>query len=798
MVAGRGSGRWVLAAVVAGLPVVAVVGGLAGNKAAGLTHWPGWLDFFRRHPWPTILGTGVVSVLGGLLLWWKDRDPPPPSAPPASAAGDTHYHYHYPPGTTPSGGSQVDEPKAADRDTDKPADGGSGAGVWNVPPRNPGFTGRDDLLHELRARLMSGDRAVVQAMQGMGGVGKTSLAVEYAHRHTRDYQLVWWVNADQAPLIGEQLAALAVQAGWAVAGAPVTGAAARALARLRAGSGWLLVFDNVEDPDAVRPWLPHGTGHVIITSRRAGFTGIAATVQVDVFTRPESVAFLRDQVSTLTDADADRLAAGLGDLPLALAQAAGLLAETGMTAGEYLTELDRHAATVLGERAPAGYPAPLAGSVALAVDRLSRHDPAAVQLLRLCALLAPEPIPIAWWDRVPAGVLPEPLSALVGDRWALRHTLGRIAGLGLARIDTDTLQLHRLTQAVLRDQSHREGQNDRERAAQLMAANRPTVDVRDPASWPGWADLLPHLIHLDPVDGTETLLWPAIDAVYYLLLRGEHRTARDYSQAWYARWRDTLGPDHPGTLGMARNLGPALLMAGEFEQARQLDKDTLTRCRRVLGDDDPFTLTVAIDLALDLSELGEYEQARQLHEDTLTRCRRVLGDDHPYTLIAVENHADDLYKLGEHEQARQLHEDTLTRFRRVLGDEHHDTLMSATGLARALSALGEHEQARQLHEDTLTRCRRVLGDDHPDTLISATGLADDLRAVGEHEQARQLDEDTLTRRRRVLGDDHPDTLSSANNLAIDLRALGLIDEAESLEAYVREHRRPDKPPTPMP
>ena len=171
--------------------------------------------------------------------------------------------------------------------------------VWNLPARNPGFTGRDGLLVAVRERLLAGDKAVVQALQGMGGVGKTQLAIEYAYRFAGAYDLAWWVNAEQAGLIGDQFAALGAALGCVQAGAGVEVVRAAVLGELRERGRWLLVFDNAENPADITGWLPGGGGHVLITSRERTWAEVAAPVEVDVLARNESVALLRDRVAGL-------------------------------------------------------------------------------------------------------------------------------------------------------------------------------------------------------------------------------------------------------------------------------------------------------------------------------------------------------------------------------------------------------------------------------------------------------------------------------------------------------------------
>ena len=641
--------------------------------------------------------------------------------------------------------------------------------LWNIPARNPAFTGREDLLAAVRDRLLGGQAAVVQALYGMGGVGKTQLVAEYAHRFAGSYDMAWWINAEQSALVGNQVASLGHGLGCIPPGASSEAARAAVLAELRQHGRWLLIFDNATAPADVTPWLPGAGGHVLITSRERGWDEVASPVEVDVLARPESVEMLKHRVAGISEADADRLASALGDLPLAIAQAAGFVVGTAMSASQYVRLLQTRAGQLLDRAVPGTYPQSLAAATAMTAAQLAAHDPAAVELANLCAFLAPDPIPEEMFTGA-ARLLPDRLAERAADPLAWRQTLAHLAEQSLVRIDHRGLQMHRLTQAILRDQLTPDRAAATRGCAEAILADSNPGDPPNPQTWARWAQLMPHVLAADLTATDNPALRELVRrACWYLIERGDARTPRDLASHLYQQWRDRLGEDHEHTLMAAHYLGWALLELGRYAESRDLTQDTLERRRRVMGDDHPDTFLSAHNLAVDLRHLGEVRAARDLDHDNLARQRRVLGQDHPSALRVANSLAADLRELGEAQAARDLDLDTLERRRRVLGQDHPDTLYSAYNLAADLRELGEAQAARDLDLDTLERRRRVLGQDHPDTLYSAYNLAADLRELGEAQAARDLDLDTLERRRRVLGQDHPDTLRSAYNLAADLR-----------------------------
>ncbi|MFI2118156.1 FxSxx-COOH system tetratricopeptide repeat protein [Streptomyces rubiginosohelvolus] len=687
------------------------------------------------------------------------------------------------PGTTGAAAPSVDAGGVRPR-----LPGGAGLPeVWNVPRRNPHFIGREATMTRVREALLAGRQAVVQALHGLGGIGKTQLVLEYAHRFASQYDTVWWIDAEQADQIPVHYTELAARLGIAAPGAGTGHTTRTLIEHLRTRERWLIVLDNADEPGAFETLLPTGPGHVLITSRNPGWKDLVPSHGLDVFPRGDSVAYLTTRIPDIATQQADSLADGLGDLPLALAQAAGVIT-TGMTPERYRRLLNDKTTRLMANGAPPGYPAHLAATVDIATARLSSAHPQATELLRLAAFLGPDPIPTAWLETTVGR-----LSTLTVDpddfMWP-QSALQHLSRSGLARVDHETFQVHRLTQAIVRDHT---GEADATAAEDdvttLLAAIAPS-DAVDPVGWPTWAALTSHLTAgLHTAAQHPPLHATLIRAARYLCVSGQSHAARDLTAALHPLWINALGEDHPDTLGIAQYLGHATTDLGTDAAARHIIEDTLERRRRVLGADHPDTLNSANDLATTLDNLGEYEQARRLHEDTIKHRRRILGADHPETLTSANNLATTLDNLGEYEQARGMHADTLERRRRVLGPDHPDTFTSANNLATALFGLGEYEQARRMHADTIKHRRRILGPDHPETLTSANNLATALDSLGEHEQARRMHADTLERRRRIVGPDHPNTLTSASNLATVLANLRQFRAAEQILGDARARSR---------
>jgi CO dehydrogenase nickel-insertion accessory protein CooC1 len=665
--------------------------------------------------------------------------------------------------------------------------------IWSVPARNADFTGRGATLELLRDKLAGGGVAVVvaQALYGLGGVGKTQLALEYAHRFMADYDLVWWVPSERAEEITGALAGLARKMGIKV-GDNVAEAAEAALEELRRDTTphWLLVFDNADDPKQLEPYLPTGSGHVLITSRNQAWTHSAEPLEVDVFTRDESVAHLLRHVPELDMADAKTVADALGHLPLAVEQASAWLEQTGMPAHAYVEQLATQSTRILALNQPPDYPMPVVATWNLSFDRLKERSPAAVRLLQLCAFFSPGPISmdLLYSDEMNESLLP--FDETLTEKLMLGRVIRDISRFALIRVDqgSNSLQIHRLVQAVIRSQMTDEEQVEaRHEVHKILVSARPSQgETDDPANWSRYDIIWPHLgpSHAEECDDPRTrqLL---IDWVRYQWKLGEFESGLSLANRLQNLWTHQLGPDHQQTLHLQFQIANMLRSQGRFSEARDLDTYVVERQRAVLGADHPHTLMTAGGLGGDLRALGNFQEALASDRETYESFKEQFGEDYPRTLIMAHNLASSLRLGGDCFAARALDEETLDRQRRVLGNNHPSTLLSAASLAHDMRAAGAFRDSADLLRDTWEAYREVLGDDMPDTLRTAASLAVSLRKTGEQSEAMNLAQDTYERYKRRYGSDSPDARSCALNLACDYAAVDDIPRALELVTDVK-------------
>ncbi|MEO3972563.1 FxSxx-COOH system tetratricopeptide repeat protein [Streptomyces sp. CAU 1734] len=761
----------------------------------------------------------------------------PPSAPPPP---------HPLPGTPPPYGSgpaaartsPTGTPALPEREGDTVSSGLPGASgpghppriLGNLPQRNRNFTGRERLLDLLGERLSGGTTAVLpEALHGMGGVGKSQIAIEYVYRHSREYRLIWWIPSEQENQIVQSLIELGeqmgLQAGSQVSAVP---AVLRALRRGEPYADWLLVFDNAENPEEVSRYFPGGgPGRVLVTSRNSEWSATANSLEVNVFTRGESVALLRRRSPQLTESATDMLAAALGDLPLAVEQAAVWLAETGMPVRQYLELFERKRDELLASDAPADYEMPVAAAWNVSLERLREDRPDALHLLQVCAFFAPEPISWELFSAVRGVSVPPALQSTLDDPIKLSRAVREIGRYALARIDhrQNTIQLHRLVQRVLVEQMEPEQREQMRHAAHQLLSNADPRNPQRAAHWPRYSALLPHLRASNAVECEEG--WTrrlVLNEVWFLRSRGDYNAALALGEQAAEIWRRHLGPEHEEVLAidqqiaetlreqgsdLARsyNLQSALLerfravlgdghedtlqahsfMAnhhrhrGDFYQAREMDLRVYETTTREFGPDDPATLLSAHNYAVSLRLTGDAEAARALDLDTWQRRIEVLGSDHLYTLTTYNAYLLDLQEVGRYEEALEGYEELVVGMREQFGEDHWFTIQVMRNLCVTRRKKGDHNGAHELSSYGMRLVRKRFGEQGRSFMQMALAHASTLRRLGRYREAHDLCAQVLGLHHAKYGREHPHSHAIAMNLAVILRLLGEPDRARVMD-----------------
>jgi tetratricopeptide (TPR) repeat protein len=677
--------------------------------------------------------------------------------------------------------------------------------IWgDVPPRNKNFTGRESILERLRRDATSKIMAVLpedplpQALQGYGGVGKTAIAIEYAHRYRADYDVVWWIPSEQLPLVRSSLAALAGRLGVETAQASgIEGAMAAALDALRRGDPydrWLLIFDNADQPEDFREYIPGGPGDVLITSRNHRWRGTTDTVRVDVFSREESKEFLRKRAPIdITGQDAERLADKLGDLPLALDQAGAMLAESGMPVDEYIELLDKQITKILAEGKSPEYPTSVTAAWTLSVNKVEQQLPQARELLRCCAFFGPDPIPRDVFRRGGQATGTK-VTDLMADPILLARAIRELGRFALVNISGRQISVHRLVQALLRGELTAEEQVAYRRDVHAILAAAAPVNPADDRQWERFGELLPHVTSEATemaLSGDRTVREFVLNMMRYLYLSGDLASCRDLTERFLKQWTADSGADNRAVLAARRHYGNVLRELGRYEESYVLNEEALERARAAFGDEDEVTLQVLTSFAADQRARGDFRSALDMDVQSLDLHERAFGSGHPQTMRAMVNLALDYGLNSDYRRAVEISKRAHTLLSEATSEvSPTEVLISWMDMAWASRLEGHYEEARDVGEEAWDYGKERLGADHYATLRTANGLSITLRRFPgpARESAMELASEIYELAQKRFGDGHPDTMAAAINLTNVQRTNNRLDEALQLaEATVARY-----------
>jgi tetratricopeptide (TPR) repeat protein len=658
--------------------------------------------------------------------------------------------------------------------------------VWgNIPPRNPNFTGREELLDKLHQRLLREKATAVlpHTLHGMGGVGKSLLAVEYLYRRMTEYDVVWWISAERTAQISLSLVELAPRLGLPT-GSDVSSTVTSVLEALRIGvpyADWILVFDNAESPESVRQFFPAGgSGNILITSRNPQWASLARPLEVDVFMREESKQLLTIRSPEISDAEADRLAGALGDLPLAIEQAAAWHAETGMPVDEYLRLLDEKRVDLLHGTAPLGNQHPVIAAWNISLDRLEVTNPAAYQLLQLCSFYAPEPIARSMFMQMPPSSITPELDAALEDPIRLGQAIRDIGRYSLARFNhrTNSLQMHRLVQAALQFRITEEDRATLRHGAHMLLVASDPNDPSNALRWDRYGALYPHVVVSGAVQSDETWVRRlVVNEVTYLLQWGDYESCLELARSAYENWSRRMGEEHTQTLHVARLLGVLQFTMGRYEEAAEINATTLEAYLRSLGPHHQDTFAALGNVAIDHRVRGAFAEALELSDSVHQQYLELIGPDAPETLRAAHNLGVSLRLVGKFARAYELDQQTWRNRAEIFGQDHINSLRTWLGLIIDLRELGAYDTAVTHHREITEQATTLLGDSNPFTLSCVRLLAVALRKAGEREEAAATAERIHAELVRRYGHHNPESMAAALELPIHLRHRGNVEEA---------------------
>ncbi len=646
---------------------------------------------------------------------------------------------------------------------------------WHVPYyRNPLFTGREDLLQLLFTQFQGHtleEGTLTIALSGLGGVGKTQLAIEYAYRYRSAYQAVLWVPADSPLMLLADFGNLAQVLHLAGKDEQDQQQAIKAVQRWLAEQGsWLLVFDNVEDIEVVRSLIPTtGQGHALLTTRLQATSTLAKRIDVDVMTPEEGTLFLLRRAKVISASipptaispsdlqAAQTLSEMMEALPLALDQAGAYIEETGCDITGYLKRYREHQLQLLQRRGcSADHPTSVVATWSLSFEKLQQSNETAATLLQLCALLHPDAIP----EELFLAASPPHLLPLATDLLHLDSIINVLRVFSLVRRhpETGTLSLHRLVQTVLT--AKMDSQTQQHLTKQLVYAVNAVFPDCQISTWQFCHRYLPQAL-----------------ACARLL------------QQWHLTF--------PEAARLLHQTGTYLQVRASYDQAAQLYQQALEIHEELGSAKQPegarclFALTTLYDVQ------GRMQEAEKLYQEVLTIQRQSLEPDHPEIAQTLNTLAMFYYKQDKYALAEPLYLQVLKIFQQKLGSEHPHVASCLSDLACLYREQGKYRQAEALQKRALHIRKQVFGPEHLETATSLRNLATLYHEQGQFNKAELFYEQALSIREAELGPYHPE-------VALILRGLGLLSygQANYFQAeeyyrralYIRQHSlRPGHP-----
>ncbi|WP_208341799.1 tetratricopeptide repeat protein, partial [Aetokthonos hydrillicola] len=643
--------------------------------------------------------------------------------------------------------------------------------VCDIPyPRNPFFTGRETVLEEVRSTLLT---KKLVALSGLGGIGKTQTAIEYAYRYQDEYYPILWVRAESRTELVSGFVNLADLLDLPVSQEKDENLVIAVVKQwLATHKDWLLILDNADEIPMVREFLPGShPGHVLLTTR-AFATGIYQRIEIKKL-QPEdgSLLLLRrarliaeegklDAVSEQERSLAQTISQEMDGLPLALDQAGAFIEETPSSLTEYWQYYQQEGARLLAQRGELAIDhQSVTITFSLAFKKVLESNPTAADLICVCAFLATDAIPEEIFTiggkelgENLSRVADKPLDFLDVTKEAVRFSL-------IYRNPTHkTFDIHRLVQQVLK------AEMDEEKCRQWLQRTVCAVTKVFPnveyANWQHCERLLTHALSaINWINQyqfeLETAALLLARTGYYLLERGQYSEAEPLYKKALELYQRLLGQEHPDVAQSYNNLAELYRAQGRYQDAEPLCQKALELRQRLLGQEHPDVAQSYNNLAALCDSQGRYQDAEPLYQKALELRQRLLGQEHPDVAQSYNNLALLYYSQGRYQDAEPLYQKALELRQRLLGQEHPDVAASYNNLALLYYSQGRYQEAEPLYQKALELWQRLLGQEHPHVATSYNNLAALYRAQGRYQEAEPLYQKALELRQRLLGQEHP-------------------------------------------
>jgi tetratricopeptide (TPR) repeat protein/MinD-like ATPase involved in chromosome partitioning or flagellar assembly len=684
---------------------------------------------------------------------------------------------------------------------------GPSAKPFNVPPRTPFFTGREQVLRQLHASLTNGG---TQAIYGLGGIGKTHTAIEYAHRHRDDYRAVLWVNAGTRDALVSDFVAIARLLDLPERDVQDRNLIVGSVRRwMETNDDWLLIFDSADEPRLIQPFLPRNPeGRILLMSRTQVFQslGISRPFLLGVMTPEEALEFLFRRTGRSNDDPAERkaaeeLARELDCLPLALEQAGAYITARQTRFRDYLASYHKRRLRLLeSSSSAAGDPLPesVVTTWTISFREVKEASEAAADLLRLSAFLGPDHIPLELIVTGAADLGPALSSSLADasdDPLVVDEVLEPLTRHSLIRRDVEaqTYSIQRLVQAVLQDSLDEKSQRLwAERAVRALYRTFPTTPKF--TNWPLCDRLFPHARACVPFIERWLALTEAGDllnrAGSYLWARGQFVEAEPMFRQAVQIMEGALGPSDPGTAHTLNNLAVVYEALGRYAEAEALYQQVMAIYEKALGPEHPDVATNLNNLALLYYAQARLSEAEEMFQRAVRLREKVLGPEHPDTAASLNNLANLYTTRGNYAEAEELFQRTLAINQKALGSEHPSTATSLNNLAEIYRVQERYADAEMLYERALAIQEKALGPEHLDVAKSLHNLALLYSAEDRDADAEQLLKRVEEIMEKALGPEHPNMAVVYANHATVLEKLGRNADAEAMTARARAIQTP--------